>query len=234
MSPENFELLYEDASPEVFEQYLKNQQILMEETHGRVQRTIKRMLDIGISALLLPLSAPLFLLTALAIKLNSPGPVFFLQERAGLSNRKFVMIKFRSMVPDAEHHLQHIRHLNEADGPIFKIGNDPRITSVGSFLRRYSIDELPQLLNVLRGDMSLVGPRPHLTDEAARYSRSTRRRLSMKPGMTGLAQVSGRSKLSWNDAVALDLDYIDKWDNLIDIRIMARTFHAVFATTGAT
>jgi lipopolysaccharide/colanic/teichoic acid biosynthesis glycosyltransferase len=157
-----------------------------------------------------------------------------LQERVGLNQRKFKMIKFRSMVPDAELQRHEMEHLNESDGPIFKIKNDPRITPVGRFIRRYSIDELPQLINVLRGEMSLVGPRPHPTKEVMRYNWHHRRRLSVKPGMTGLAQVSGRSDLSWDDSVELDLRYIDGWDIFTDVYILMRTFRAVLAADGAT
>ena len=196
-------------------------------------KRIKRIMDILIVILILPIALPLLFVVAIIVKLTSRGPVFFLQERVGLDNRRFNIIKFRSMLPDAESQLSDVLHLNEADGPIFKIRQDPRVTFVGRYLRRYSIDELPQLINVLRGEMSLVGPRPHPTDEVAQYSSSHARRLSVQPGMTGLAQVSGRSSLAWNDAVALDLHYIDNWNNFADVRILARTFRAVVSTQGS-
>lgn len=194
---------------------------------------LKRAIDIALSVVLLPLLSPIFLLAAAAIKLSTGGPVFFLQERVGRDGRKFMIIKFRSMVIDAEKQRQSLMRWNEADGPIFKMREDPRITYVGRFLRRYSIDELPQLLNVLRGEMSIVGPRPHLTREAEQYNPAECRRLEMKPGMTGLAQVSGRSDLCWKDAVALDLHYVDRWRPAFDAEIIARTFRAVLATSGA-
>ncbi len=203
-------------------------------SENQAQLAVKRMLDILIAGAALLACAPIMLVVAAAVKFTSPGPVFFLQERVGLNQRKFKMIKFRSMVPDAELQRHEMEHLNESDGPIFKIKNDPRITPVGRFIRRYSIDELPQLINVLRGEMSLVGPRPHPTKEVMRYNWHHRRRLSVKPGMTGLAQVSGRSDLSWDDSVELDLRYIDGWDIFTDVYILMRTFRAVLAADGAT
>lgn len=203
-------------------------------SENQAQLAVKRMLDILIAGGALLVCAPIMLIVAAAVKFTSPGPVFFLQERVGLNQRKFKMIKFRSMVPDAELQRHEMEHLNESDGPIFKIKNDPRITPVGRFIRRYSIDELPQLINVLRGEMSLVGPRPHPTKEVMRYNWHHRRRLSVKPGMTGLAQVSGRSDLSWDDSVELDLRYIDGWDIFTDVYILMRTFRAVLAADGAT
>lgn len=202
-------------------------------TKGISQSILKRALDIAAAALLLPLLSPVLLLAAAAVKLTSHGPIFFLQERVGQHHRKFTIIKFRSMVTDAEARMHHVAHHNEADGPIFKIRHDPRVTAVGKFLRRYSIDELPQLINVLRGEMSLVGPRPHLTAEVAKYGRKERRRLEVKPGMTGLAQVSGRSDLCWKDALALDLHYVDRWHFLFDAHILSRTIRTVVAATGA-
>jgi exopolysaccharide biosynthesis polyprenyl glycosylphosphotransferase len=201
---------------------------------NQAQLAVKRLVDITVAGTLLLVLAPLFAAVALLIKCTSPGPVFFYQERVGLNQRKFNMIKFRSMVADAEEKRDEFVSMNEADGPIFKIRNDPRITPVGRFLRKYSIDELPQLINVLRGEMSLVGPRPHPTKEVENYNWHHRRRLSVKPGMTGLAQVSGRSDLSWDDAVELDLRYIDGWDIFTDFYILMRTFRAVLAAHGAT
>jgi exopolysaccharide biosynthesis polyprenyl glycosylphosphotransferase len=197
------------------------------------QLFLQRLTDVIASGLLLIALAPVFLATALAIKLDSPGPVFFSQERVGLNRRTFRMIKFRSMVPNAEALRQQVDALNEVEGPMFKATNDPRITRVGRFIRKYSIDELPQLINVFKGEMSLVGPRPALVSEVAQYSWHQRRRLSVKPGMTGLSQVSGRSELSFRDTVDLDLYYIDQWSLLLVFRILLQTVPAVLAGRGA-
>ena len=193
----------------------------------------KRLIDVLGAAFLLVMLSPVFLLAAIAIKLDSPGPVFFRQERVGLNQRRFRMIKFRSMVADAEARKKDLEHLNEADGPVFKIRNDPRVTRVGRFLRRTSIDELPQLLNVLAGEMSLVGPRPLPPNEIERHSWDQRRRLSVKPGMTGLWQVSGRSDLPFKEWLELDLAYIDSWSLFLDFVILLKTFRAVFRGQGA-
>ena len=176
---------------------------------------------------------PLFLITALLIKLESRGPVFFYQERVGINQRRFKMYKFRSMVQDAEAQRESLEELNEKEGPIFKVSHDPRVTRIGRFIRKYSIDELPQIFNVLKGDMSLVGPRPPLPSEVEKYSWSQRRRLSVKPGMTGLSQVSGRSKLSFTDTVDLDLYYIDQWSLALVFRILLLTIPAVLKGRGA-
>lgn len=197
------------------------------------QLFLQRITDIVVSGALLVALAPLFLATALAIRLDSRGPIFFSQERVGLNRRTFRMIKFRSMVPDAEAMRKQVDELNEVEGPMFKAANDPRITRVGRFIRKYSIDELPQLINVFKGEMSLVGPRPALVSEVAQYSWHQRRRLSVKPGMTGLSQVSGRSELSFRDTVDLDLYYIDQWSLLLVFRILLRTVPAVLAGRGA-
>ncbi len=197
------------------------------------QLFLKRIADVVLSGLMLLLLSPLLFAAAAAIKLSSPGPVFFLQERVGLNQRKFKMIKFRSMVEDAEAQLGALAGMNEADGPIFKIKDDPRVTVVGRLIRKYSIDELPQLINVLMGEMSLVGPRPHPTPEVEKYTWHQRRRLSVKPGLTGLAQVSGRSDLAWQECVDLDLGYIDTWSVAKDLAILFRTFHAVATARGA-
>ena len=197
------------------------------------QLVLKRLIDLLGSLALLILLSPLFVAVAIAIKLESKGPVFFSQERVGLNRRRFNMIKFRSMVADAEQQRQHVEDLNEADGPVFKIRDDPRITRVGKFIRRYSIDELPQLINVLRGEMSLAGPRPHPTKEVEQYAFHHLRRLSVKPGMTGLAQVSGRSDLPWEQCIEMDLAYIDSWNILKDFTIFLRTFEAVVVARGA-
>ena len=195
---------------------------------------VKRLLDVVISAALLILGAPLFILSAIAIKLDSRGPVFFAQERMGYSKRRFSMIKFRTMVTDAESRIEEIEHLNEKNGPIFKIKNDPRITRVGKLLRKSSIDELPQLINVLLGDMSLVGPRPLSIRDALNVEQSwQKRRFSVKPGMTCLWQISGRSNLSFDEWVELDLKYIDTWSLQLDWWILLKTLPAVLAARGA-
>ncbi|HEY8184955.1 MAG TPA: sugar transferase [Pyrinomonadaceae bacterium] len=195
---------------------------------------IKRMLDIVVAASLLVLSAPLLVLTALAIKLDSPGPVFFIQGRVGFNKRRFRMIKFRTMCVDAEARMQDIEHLNEKTGPIFKISNDPRITRVGKWLRKTSIDELPQLINVLLGHMSIVGPRPLSVRDALRMEVAwQKRRFSVKPGLTCLWQVSGRSNLSFEQWMELDLEYIDRWSLGLDGLILLRTIPAILLARGA-
>ncbi len=193
----------------------------------------KRLADIVISSVLLLVLLPLLVAIAVAIRVSSRGPVFFRQERVGLNQRKFKMVKFRSMVVDAETQRDALAERNEADGPIFKIKDDPRVTNVGRFIRKYSIDELPQLINVFKGEMSLIGPRPHPTAEVEKYTWHQRRRLSVKPGMTGLAQVSGRSELAWEECVDLDLGYIDSWSAAKDLWIVFRTFRAVATARGA-
>ncbi len=200
----------------------------------------KRAMDFVLSSVALFFLVPLvFIPTAILIKLegwiwpNSGGPVFFAQERVGLNQRRFKILKFRSMVKNAEELRKELEHLNEADGPVFKIRNDPRITRVGKIIRKTSIDELPQLINVWVGHMSLVGPRPPLASEVEQYSWDQRRRLSVKPGMTGLWQVSGRSNLSFREWVDLDLAYIDTWSVAQDFRIMFKTVQVVVQGKGA-
>jgi exopolysaccharide biosynthesis polyprenyl glycosylphosphotransferase len=195
---------------------------------------IKRMMDIAVALWTLLLLAPLFVLVALAIKLDSAGAVFFIQERVGFNKRRFRMIKFRTMCVDAEARMQEIEHLNEKTGPIFKITNDPRTTRVGKWLRRASIDELPQLINVLLGDMSIVGPRPLSVRDALRMEVSwQKRRFSVKPGLTCLWQVSGRNNLSFEQWMELDLEYIDRWSLGLDGLILLRTIPAVLLARGA-
>jgi lipopolysaccharide/colanic/teichoic acid biosynthesis glycosyltransferase len=194
---------------------------------------VKRAIDILVSAVCLVVCAPLFALVSLAVKAASPGPVFFRQQRVGKRGRVFWMYKFRSMYADAEDRLKSVMHLNQVSGPIFKIRNDPRITPLGNILRRTSIDELPQLWNVLKGEMSLVGPRPPLPREVSEYSPRERRRLEVKPGITCLWQVSGRSELSFQKWVDLDLCYIDQQSLLLDMLILARTPLAVLSAKGA-
>lgn len=193
----------------------------------------KRGFDVSATLALLTVLAVPMALVALAVRLDSPGPVFFRQLRVGRSGEPFSMLKFRSMVPDAEARLADLRAQNEGSGPLFKLQRDPRVTRIGRFIRRYSLDELPQLFNVLRGDMSLVGPRPPLPAEVETYDRSAHRRLLVKPGLTGLWQVSGRSDLSWDDSVRLDLYYVENWSMVQDIMILFRTLRAVFGTAGA-
>jgi lipopolysaccharide/colanic/teichoic acid biosynthesis glycosyltransferase len=173
------------------------------------------------------------LAVAIAVKVSSPGPVMFRQERVGRHGRPFVMHKFRSMYVDAEARLAQLQHLNDRDGVLFKMRDDPRVTPVGRFIRRYSLDELPQLFDVLLGTMSMVGPRPPLPREVARYHEDVRRRLLVKPGLTGLWQVSGRSDLSWEESVRLDLSYVENWFLGLDLSIIARTVRAVLARSGA-
>jgi exopolysaccharide biosynthesis polyprenyl glycosylphosphotransferase len=201
------------------------------------QSVLKQALDFIGAFLLLALLAvvPVLPLVALAIKLTSRGPVFFRQQRAGLNGQPFTMFKFRTMVTNAEQLKAEMAALNEMNGPVFKVTNDPRVTRLGRFLRKYSLDELPQLFNVLRGEMSLVGPRPLPVDEVARFDDvSHRRRLSVKPGLTCLWQVRGRNEiLDFRDWVRLDLEYIDNWSLWLDLKILLRTIPAVLAGTGA-
>lgn len=196
-------------------------------------RWVKRGFDIIWSGILLLCAAPVMALTAVAIKLEDGGPVLFRQRRVGLKGEEFSCLKFRSMGTDAETRLAALAAQNEGAGPLFKMKHDPRITRVGRIIRRFSIDELPQLWNAFRGDMSLVGPRPALPTEVAQYDDDARRRLDVRPGLTGLWQVSGRSKLSWDDAVRLDLYYVDNWSMTQDLVILARTAQAVVGSAGA-
>jgi lipopolysaccharide/colanic/teichoic acid biosynthesis glycosyltransferase len=193
----------------------------------------KRTLDVVLASALLVLLAPLILLVAAAVKLTSRGPVIFRQARAGLNGRPFVMYKFRTMHVGAEEARPAIAHLNEKDGPVFKIASDPRLTPIGRLLRRSSIDELPQLINVLRGEMSLVGPRPLWMPEAQRTIGQARLRMAVKPGLTCLWQVSGRSELSYHQWVQLDLHYVRNRGLLLDLAIMLQTIPAVISARGA-
>jgi exopolysaccharide biosynthesis polyprenyl glycosylphosphotransferase len=195
---------------------------------------IKRMLDVSIAAIALLLVSPVLVAAAIAIKLTSTGPIFFLQERIGFNKRRFKIFKFRTMVVNAEKLLTLLEKHNEATGPVFKIRNDPRITLVGKFLRKSSIDELPQLLNVLKGEMSLVGPRPLPVRDYNGFSEDwQRRRFSIKPGITCLWQVNGRSGLSFDQWMLLDLQYMDEWSLWLDFKILAKTVPAVFRGAGA-
>ncbi len=202
--------------------------------HNELLLAIKRAFDLGVSALALIVLAPVILVIAAAITITSPGPVLFRQTRIGLHGRRFTLYKFRSMVPDAEARRAALESFNELRGPVFKMRDDPRITPVGWFLRRTSLDELPQLMNVLKGDMSLVGPRPPVPEEVAQYQQWQRRRLSMKPGLTGLWQVSGRSEIKdFNARLALDLQYIDNWSLTLDLQICVKTIPIVLLGRGA-
>src|SRR5439155_25049058 len=194
----------------------------------------KRLIDTCISAVCLLGAAPLFAIVVLSIKLDSPGPVFFQQEGVGLNRGRFTLFKFRTMTDRAAELQSSLELLNEADGPVFKIKGDPRITRIGKFLRRFSIDELPQLLNVLKGDMSLVGPRPLPVRDVERFhAQWHKRRFSMKPGLTCLWQVSGRSEVSFDDWAVMDLEYIDKWSLALDAKILLQTVPAVLKGSGA-
>jgi exopolysaccharide biosynthesis polyprenyl glycosylphosphotransferase len=188
-----------------------------------------------VALVILVVLIPVIPLVALAIRLSSPGPILFRQQRAGLNGQPFTLLKFRTMVTNAEHLKQELAALNEMSGPVFKVTNDPRITPAGRFLRKWSLDELPQFINVLQGEMSLVGPRPLPVDEVRRFDDPAhRRRLSVKPGLTCLWQVSGRNNVTdFREWVRLDLEYIDNWSLWLDVKILARTFPAVFAGTGA-
>jgi exopolysaccharide biosynthesis polyprenyl glycosylphosphotransferase len=204
------------------------------ELSGRA-RLLKGVFERAFATFVLVLAAPVLLLTALAIKLDSPGPVLFRQDRVGLNGKTFKVFKFRSMVSNAERIRMEVARLNEADpaGFLFKIREDPRITRVGRWLRRLSLDELPQMFNVLRGEMALVGPRPPLPNEVANYGPDLRRRLVVKPGITGLWQVSGRSDLNWDDTVRLDLYYVENWSLALDLQIIWKTLFAVLRARGA-
>ncbi len=197
------------------------------------RRLVKGLIDRTLAAVVLLLAAPVMAFIAIRIRLDSQGAALFRQERVGRDGSRFVLLKFRTMHVDAESRLAALLQQNEGDGVLFKIRDDPRITSVGGFLRRYSLDELPQLFNVLAGQMSLVGPRPPLDSEVAQYERDAHRRLVVKPGMTGLWQVSGRSNLSWEESVRLDLRYVENWSLTSDFIILARTLSAVVRSSGA-
>jgi exopolysaccharide biosynthesis polyprenyl glycosylphosphotransferase len=201
--------------------------------HKPVQLFLKQLIDTAAAACALTVLAPLLVAVAIAIKLTSDGPIFFRQERVGLHGRMFWMLKFRSMVADAEDRKASLANRNERTGPAFKMADDPRVTPLGRFLRKYSIDELPQLLNVLRGDMSLVGPRPALPGEVARYEAWQRRRLSVRPGLTCVWQVSGRDQVSFGTWMLLDMRYIDHWSLWADLRLIVHTVPVVLLGRGA-
>jgi exopolysaccharide biosynthesis polyprenyl glycosylphosphotransferase len=201
--------------------------------HGR-SVWVKRVLDFSLSLVLVILLTPLLLITGLLIKVTSTGPVFFVQDRVGLNKRKFRLYKFRTMVCNAEEKLSEMEHLNEASGPVFKIKDDPRITTFGKFLRKTSIDELPQLLNVVKGEMSLVGPRPLPVRDYEGFGEDwQRRRFSVRPGITCLWQVNGRSDLPFEKWMELDMQYIDEWSLWLDVKILAQTVPTVLRGSGA-
>jgi len=194
---------------------------------------LKRMMDIVVSFLAIILLSPIFLILGIAIKLTSKGPIIYNSKRCGKKGGVFNFYKFRSMVRGADKMLDSLRDRNETGGPIFKIRKDPRVTKVGRFMRRYSLDEFPQLLNVLNGDMSLVGPRPPIPDEVERYRDRELKRLEIRPGITGLWQVSGRSDLSYVDMIRLDFQYIENWSIWLDLKILLKTIPAILSRKGA-
>ncbi len=216
--------------------YLENESFISHQTGSMRgwQVTVKRVIDIVISAVLLVILSPIALCTAIEIKINSPGPVHYTQERVGLNKRRFRLYKFRTMVDGADRKQAGLEDVNEACGPVFKIKNDPRITSVGKILRKTSIDELPQLFNVLKGDMSLVGPRPLPVRDYNGFNQDWhRRRFSVRPGITCLWQINGRSSIHFDKWMELDMEYIDHWSLLIDLKILIKTVPAVLQGSGA-
>ena len=202
------------------------------ELHG-ARRTVKEAVEWVVALAACLVLAPLLLVLMAVVRLDSPGPAIYRQQRIGRNGRAFTMYKLRTMVADAEAQLGELQLINEVDGVLFKMRADPRVTRLGRSLRRYSLDELPQLWNVLRGDMALVGPRPALPNEVARYDDDARRRMVLKPGITGLWQVSGRSNLPWEQAIGLDLRYVDNWSLALDLAILIRTVRAVISRDGA-
>lgn len=197
------------------------------------RRMVKGAFDRVMAGLALIVLSPVLIGIALAVRLAGPGPVLFTQTRIGRNGRTFRMIKFRSMCLDAESRRAALIEHNESAGPLFKIRTDPRVTAVGRVLRRFSLDELPQLFNVITGSMSLVGPRPPLAEEVAQYRDDARRRLLVKPGLTGLWQISGRSDLSWDESVRLDLRYVENWSLALDMVVLWKTARAVVGAHGA-
>ena len=194
---------------------------------------MKRVLDLSLSSIALLLLSPLLVMLAIAIKFDSKGPIFYQARRVGRKGRNFDCMKFRTMVVNADALKAKLAHLNERDGIMFKMSNDPRITSVGRFLRKYSLDEIPQFFNVLRGDMSLVGPRPPIAAEVERYDLSHLRRLDVLPGITGLWQVEARQDPSFDSYISLDTAYVDNWNLWLDLKILVRTVSVVIGGTGA-
>lgn len=197
------------------------------------RRVMKALFDRVVGTLLILLGFAVLILVAVLVKIDSPGPILFKQKRIGARGEPFGMVKFRTMVVDAEAQLELLTEGHDGNEVLFKKRDDPRVTKVGRVLRRYSLDELPQLFNVLRGDMSLVGPRPPLPSEVEKYESDAVRRLRVKPGLTGLWQVSGRSNLSWEESLRLDLRYVDNWSLVLDLQILWRTARAVLGGNGA-
>jgi exopolysaccharide biosynthesis polyprenyl glycosylphosphotransferase len=202
-------------------------------TINRWQWALKRGMDVSVVVVGGLLFLPFIGLIALAIRLDSPGPIFFRQLRVGKGGQQFWCYKFRSMREGSENEQEELRAFNEAEGPLFKIREDPRCTRVGRWLRRKSLDELPQIYNVLRGEMSLVGPRPHLPSEVAQFETWQMRRMEVPPGITGMWQVSGRSNITFDEGCLLDIYYIDNWSPSLDIKILLRTIPKVFIGDGA-
>jgi lipopolysaccharide/colanic/teichoic acid biosynthesis glycosyltransferase len=192
---------------------------------------LKRVIDVGVSSLVLLMAAPLMLAIAIGVKVDSSGPAIFRQRRVGIDGREFTMLKFRSMSADAEQRLAGLAHLNAGGSRMIRIPSDPRVTRLGAFLRRSSLDEVPQLINVLRGEMSLVGPRPQSPSEVALYTSRQRQRLAVRPGMTGLWQVTSRDDPSFGEWMRLDLEYIQRWSLGLDLKILLRTPRVVLGTT---
>jgi exopolysaccharide biosynthesis polyprenyl glycosylphosphotransferase len=201
--------------------------------YDEIRLLVKRLMDIVIAAAGLALLAPVMMAIALLIRLTSPGPAIFRQVRCGLNGRRFLFYKFRSMCQNAEQMQAEVAHLNTRDGAVFKIPRDPRLTPVGRYLRKFSIDEWPQLWNVLRGDMSLVGPRPAIPSEVERYQRWQRRRLRMRPGLTCLWAISGRDNVDFETWMKMDMQYIDNWSLALDWKILLRTIPRVLTGRGA-
>jgi lipopolysaccharide/colanic/teichoic acid biosynthesis glycosyltransferase len=194
---------------------------------------VKRVMDVLLASVAILVLWPLSAFIALIICIDSPGPVLYRAERIGRKGRKFICLKFRTMVRDADQHREELAHLNERKSVLFKMTNDPRVSRVGAFLRKYSLDELPQLINVLRGEMSLVGPRPPIASEVRQYKLAHLRRLDVLPGMTGLWQVEARQDPSFDRYISLDVAYVENWHLLLDLRILARTVGVVLSGTGS-
>ena len=209
-------------------------QVATERPRNRAAALVtKRIMDVCIGSVALVLSLPVMAVACVAIVAADHGSPFYAQQRVGQNGRRFRMFKLRTMVSGAHEMRQHVAHLNECDGPVFKIKNDPRVHGVGAFLRRTSIDELPNLINVLRGEMSLVGPRPPLPEEVEHYSPYAMRRLSVVPGVTGLWQINGRSSVNFDEWMRMDNEYIDAWSPMLDLKILIKTIPAVLRKEGA-